>query len=167
VGDRNQLHALVQRVAQRLDRQLAVLVVRHGLDGRSRALAHLQEGDEVALVLGVRAEDAIAGLEPQRVERHVPSARGVLDDRHLVALAADELRDRVVGGVDPLVLGRGGLVAADARLERGVAEDRLDHRRGHQCGAGVVEVGDVGAARGLGARPAQVDVDHWASSCRR
>jgi hypothetical protein len=87
-----------------------------------------------------------------------PRARGVLDDRDLVAARADQPRDRVVAVLDALLpLGR-GLVAADFRLAPQVLDHRVEHARRRERGAGVVEVRHVGDARRLG--PCAVDVDH-------
>ena len=87
-------------------------------------------------------EDAVARPKRQRVERHVPRARRVLDDRDLVALRADQPRDGVVGVLDAVVALRRRLVAADLGLAPQVLDHRVEHGRGRQRGAGVVEVGD-------------------------
>jgi hypothetical protein len=85
-----------QRGAQRLNRNLPMLVAGQNLDDRTRPLRYVQIGDVVASVLGCRREDAIAGLEPQGLERHIPTPRGVLNERDLVALAADQPRHRII-----------------------------------------------------------------------
>ena len=72
-------------------------------------------------------EDAVARSEGEGVERHVPRAGRVLDQGDLVALRADQLRERVIG-VLPLVLPlRRRLVATDLRLALQVPDDGVDH----------------------------------------
>ena len=56
---------------------------------------------------------------------------------------ADQPRDRVVGVLDAVRALGGRLVAADLRLQPQVLDHRVEHRRGRQRGAGVVEVGDA------------------------
>ena len=140
-----------------VDVDLAVLVVGHDDDGGAGAVGDLAHRDVVAGVLGGGGEDAVARAQPQRVEGHVPRARGVLDDRDLVALGADQPRDRVVGVLGAVLALGGRLVAADLRLAAQVLDDGVEHRRGRQRGAGVVEVGDGLGARRVRAGPGDVD----------
>ena len=64
--------------------------------------------------------------------------------------------DRVVAVLDAVAPLRRRLVAADLRLAPQVLDDRVEHARGRERGAGVVEVGDVLDARRLGARACDV-----------
>ena len=144
-------------VRERRDVDLAVLVVGHDHERRAGAVGDLAQRDVVARVLRARGEDAVARAQLQRVEGHVPRARGVLDDRDLVALRADQRGDRVVAVLDAVAPLRRRLVAADLRLAPQVLDDRVEHARGRQRGAGVVEVGDVLDARRLGARACDVE----------
>ena len=124
---------------------------------RAGPLARLQERDRVADVLGARGEDALAGLQRDRGERDVPRDRRALHQGDLVAVGADERRDRVVHGLDPLGRLRLGLVRADLRLAPQVRDDRVgDHLR-TQRAAGVVQVGDVLDAGGVSADAVQID----------
>ena len=157
VHERDELHALVEHAREALDVDLAVLVVGDDHDRGAGAVGDLPHRDVVAGVLRVGGEDAVAGLQLQRVERHVPRARGVLDDRDLVRPRADQPRDRVVGVLDAVrAVGR-RLVAADLRLAPQVLDHRVEHRRGRERRAGVVEVGDRLGARRVRAGPCDVD----------
>ena len=80
--------------------ELPGLVVVDDLDDGAGARGDLEEGDDVAGVLGAGGQDPVAGLEGEPVEGHVPGAGGVLDDGDLVGLAADQPGDRVVGVFD-------------------------------------------------------------------
>ncbi len=166
MGDGDELHALVQELAQRSDRELTVLVVGHRLDDRSRSARHLQEGDDVALVLGPRAQDPVAGAEAQRVEGHVPGAGGVLDDGDLVGVGAQQPGELVVDGLQALGGLRGGLVAPDARLALEVPDDDVEDGLGRQGGARVVEVRDVRAPGRLRPRPGDVEAVHRVNRTR-
>ena len=157
VDERDELDALVEHRRERADVDLAVLVVGHDDDRGAGAVGDLAQRDVVARVLRVRGEDAVAGLELERVEGHVPRARGVLDDRDLVALAADQPRDRVVAVLDAVLALGLRLVAADRRLAAQVLDHRLEHRLGRERGAGVVEVGDLLDAGRVGAGAGDVD----------
>ena len=94
-------------------------------------------------VLGFGGEDAIAGREADRIERHVPGHGGVLDERDLRRSAFNKSRDRIVDRFAPIVGCSGGLVAAGLGLEPQVAQLRLKHRRRHQRRARIVEVQDL------------------------
>ena len=108
-------------------------------------------------VLGFGGEDAIAGREADRIERHVPGHRGVLDERDLRTVGVQESRDGIIDRVDPIVCCRGGFVAADVGLELQVTQLRLQHRRRHQRRARVVEMQDLARGRRFPARPLDVD----------
>jgi hypothetical protein len=115
------------------------------------------EGDVVAGVLRARREDAIAGPEGDRVERQIPGHRGVLDQRDLLTLAVDQAGDRIVDGLAAVVGGVGRLIAADGGFPLEMADLRLEHRRRHQCGAGVVEMQDLRRARSVAAGARKID----------
>ena len=129
VGDGDELDRPLpsSSVAAGRDGQLAGLVVGDDLDHGAGARGDLQERDDVAGVLGAGGQDAVAGLEGEAVERHVPGAGGVLDHRDLVGAAADELGDGGVGVLDLLGCGFGGLVAADLGLAAQVGDDGVGH----------------------------------------
>ena len=80
-------------VLERRERDLAALVVGHHLDDGAGALRHLEQRDVVRRVLRPAGQDPVAGLEVERVEGHVPGAGRVLDDRDLVARAAEQAGD--------------------------------------------------------------------------
>ena len=83
---------------------------------------------------------------------------------HAISLAggADQPCEGVVGVLDPLALLVVRLVAADLGLALQVTDVRVEHRLRRQRRAGVVEVGDVLAARGVCAQA--LDVERHASS---
>jgi hypothetical protein len=81
--------------------------------------------------------------ERNRVESHVPGARGALDERDLVALRADQRGDGVVEIGNATLRFGGRLIAADRGLALEVARHRVEDRARRQGGAGVVEVQDV------------------------
>ncbi len=162
MDERDEPGAALQLLLERAQRDLAALVVADHDDLRTGALRHLQQRDVVRRVLGAAGEDPVARLEVERVERHVPGPGGVLDDRDLVARAAEQAGDAVVGRLDPVVLAGGRLVAADPRLELEVLDHRLQHDVRHQRGAGVVQVDDSLAARRLG--PGLRDVEAHSSA---
>ena len=133
MGDGHQLHALVvEQFLQGIDGQLAVLVVGHHDDLDILAASDVQEGDDVAGVLGGGGEDAVAGPERggQPVERQVPAAGGVLDVGDLVRGAAQQRGRGAVEAFD-LRLGTGrGLVPTDVGLEPEVGDDGVEHGAG-------------------------------------
>jgi hypothetical protein len=66
VGDGHELHrpvAVVEAAAQVGDRELAGLVVVEDLDDGAGAGGNLQEGDDVAGVLGAGGQDPVSGFE--------------------------------------------------------------------------------------------------------
>ena len=71
--------------------------------------------------------------------------------------AADQPGDRGVGVLDLVGRGRRRLVAADLRLAAQVGDDGVGDLGGRQRGTGVVEVGDPGGARGVPARPLDIE----------
>ncbi len=101
VDERDEPGAARELRLERRQRDLAALVVADHDDDGACALRHLEEGDVVRRVLGAAGEDPVARLEVEGVEGHVPRPRRVLDDRDLVARAAEQARDGVVDRLDP------------------------------------------------------------------
>ena len=129
VHERDELDAVVEQPLERLDVDLAGLVVRDDLDGCARAGGDLAERDPVRRVLGAPGEDPVAGGEAERVERHVPRPRRVLDDRDLVAVGTDQRSDRVVAVLQAVGPFRRRLVAADLGLAAEMVDDARRRRR--------------------------------------
>ena len=144
VRDRDQLRARPDRALERGEVDLAGRVAVDHVDLDPHARLHLQEREVVRQVLRPRGDDAVARPERNRVERHVPGARGVLHDRDLVRARTDQRGDGVVDIRD--AIGRFGrrLVAADGSLSRQVARHRVEDRSRRQGRARVVEVENVG-----------------------
>ena len=165
VRHRDQLHALVDQPLQRLDRERARLVVRHHHDLGAGPLGDLQEGDDVAGVLGARRQDAVARPELERIECHVPGAGRVLDERDLVGSAIDEAREAAVDALERRLGAICRLVSADLRLEPQVPEHGIEHGLRLQGGARVVEVDHGPAPRRLRAHAR--DIDHERSPEKR
>ena len=142
---------------QRRDVELAVLVVGHDLDDGAGAVGDLLQRDPVRRVLGPAREDPVAGREPERVERHVPRPRRVLDNRDLVARAADEPGECVIRVLPGLAPFRGRFVAADLGLAQQVPDDGVDAPRP----AGAPSRRCSGASRGRSpvSPPGPLDVD--------
>ena len=159
MDERDDPRTAFQLLLERAQRHLAALVVADHHHDRPGAPRHLQQRDVVRRVLGAARQDPVARLEAERVEGHVPGAGGVLDDRDLVARAAEQAGDAVVGRLDPVVLASGSLVAADPRFQLEVLDHRLQHHVRHQRGAGVVQMDDPLAARRLGAGLLDVEVE--------
>jgi len=76
---------------------------------------HLQEGEIVRQVIGPRRDDAVARPERNRVDRHVPGARGVFHELDLVPARADQRGDGVIDIRDALGRLARSLDAADER----------------------------------------------------
>ena len=138
VGESDQPGAGADRALERREVDLPGRVILDHVDLDARARLHLQEREVVRQVLGPRGDDAIARPERHRVERHVPGARGVLDERDLVPARADQRGDGVIDIRD--AIGRLGrrLVAADGGLARQVARHRIEDRARRQGGPRVV-----------------------------
>ena len=115
VGDRDQLDPLVDHRLESVDRELPPIVAGHDLDHGARPLGHLEVGDVVAGVLRLGGQDAVAGLEAEGVERHVPGDGRVLHECDLVAAAVDQRRDGIVAALDRRFRLGGRPVAAAAR----------------------------------------------------
>ncbi len=113
------------------------------VDLEPHARLHLQEREVVRQVLRPRGDDAVARPERNRVERHVPGARGVLHDRDLVRARPDQRGDGVVNVREAIGRFGGRLVAADGGLAGQVARHRVEDRTGRQGSARVVEVENV------------------------
>ena len=113
VGDRDQLRAGTDRALERGEVDLAGRVALDHVDLDPRARLDLQEREVVRQVLGARGDDAVARPEGDRVEGHVPGARGVLHDRDLVRPGPDQGGHGVVGILDAIGCFGRRLVAAD------------------------------------------------------
>jgi hypothetical protein len=87
-----------------------------------------------------RGEDLVAIGEVEGGERLGHGDRRVLDDGDVAAPDTDQDCGLVVRRLDLGCAGVGGLVSPDLRLQAEVVGDRRDHLRGHQGGAGVVQV---------------------------
>src|SRR5919109_2970022 len=155
--DRYELDALIDELTERLDRDLSVLVVRHGQDLDARALGDLDVGDVVADVVGDGGQDPIAAVEVEGVEDEVPRAGGAGAEGDLMRMRADQLRRRAVEALDRLLVPSVRLVATDAAFELDVPDDGVENRLRRQRRAGVVQMNHVRAARRLAARPLDVD----------
>ena len=157
VRERDEGDVGVEPALQLVEVDLAVLVVLDHLEGRAGALARLQERDRVADVLGARGEDALARLERDRRERHVPGGRRALHQRDLVRLRVDQPRDRAVHLGHPR-LGLGlRLVRTDLRLTPQVRDDGVRHDARAQGTTGVVQVGDMVDAGRVTAGAVEID----------
>ena len=135
----DELDALVDQVAQCRDIELPVLVVGGHGDLDLVAPRRLQVRDEVAAVFRSAGEDAVPGPQPKRVEDRLPRAGGVLEQRDLVPLGADQARDRVIDRLDArrgLVL---RLVAPDLGLAPKLPLNRLHDLTRHQRCPHVVQ----------------------------
>ena len=128
VRDRDQLRARTDRALERGEVDLPGRVAVDHVDLDPHARLHLQEREVVRQVLGPRGDDAVAGPERDRVERHVPGARGVFHERDLVRARADQRGDGVVDIRDAIGRFGRGLVAADGGLARQVAGHRVEDR---------------------------------------
>ena len=158
VRERDQLDALADERTQCLDVDLPVPVVGDDLDLDAARRGQVQVRHEVAAVLRLAGDDAIARRERQRVEHRIERAGRVLEQRDLARLAVDQPRGRLVDRVQPFPRRGCGLVPADALLELEVPGHRLDHGAWHQRSTRVVEVRPLGAPR---CRLAYLlDVDH-------
>ena len=125
VRDRDQLRARTDRALERGEVDLPGRVAVDHVDLDPHARLHLQEREVVRQVLGPRGDDAVARPERNRVERHVPGARGVFHDRDLVRARADQRGDGVVDIRDAIGGFGRRLVAADGGLARQVARHRV------------------------------------------
>ena len=158
VRDRDQLRARTDCALEGGEVELPGRVAVDHVDLDPHARLHLQEREVVRQILGPRGDDAVARPERNRVERHVPGARGVLDERDLVRAGADQRGDGVVDICDAIGGFGRSLVAADGGLAMQMAGDRVNDRPGWQGGAGVVEVKDGVDTRRV--RPEICDVEH-------
>jgi len=136
--------------------QLPVGIVRDHDHICAGALGGLQVGQHVAAVLGAPGQDPVTRTERHRVERGIPSARGVVEQRHLLTSAADQLGDGAIGGSNRIPRRGGGFVAPDLRLQAQVAGHRIQRRLCHQRGTSVVQMVAVRAPGGLGAQSVNV-----------
>jgi hypothetical protein len=116
--DRDQLGARTDRALERGEVELPGRVVVDHVDLDPDARLHLQEREIVRQVFGSRGDDAVARPERNRVERHVPAARGAFHERDLVPLRADQRRDGVVGIRDATRRFGRRLAAADGHPPR-------------------------------------------------
>jgi hypothetical protein len=165
VDERDEPDPLVEHARERLHVDLPGLVVGRDLDRGAGPLGDLAQRDVVARVLGARGQDPVPRTEPHGVEGHVPRAGGVLDERHLVAGAAEEGGDRLVGALDALAPLLRRLVRADGRLAPQVVDRGLEHGLRRQRGPGVVQVRHPLAPRRLGSGAGHVDAPGGARRC--
>ena len=162
----DQAGAVVDHRCQRTCVELPVFVVRHDEQLDPAALGDLEVGEDIAPVLVAPCQDPVARLEPKRVERGVPGVRRVVEQRHLVRLAADQRREGLVRGGDPFGGLRCSLVATDLRLALQMGGHREERLRRQQAGAGVVEVDAVGAPRCHSAERLDVERGAHATAAR-
>ena len=144
VRNGDELRARTDRALEGGEVELAGCVAVDHVDLDADARLQLEKCEIVGQVLGARRDDAIARTERNRVEGHVPAARGVFDDRDLVGTRTDQRGDGVVGVRD--AIGRFGsrFVAADGGLACEMARDRIEDGARRQGSARVVEMDDVG-----------------------
>ncbi len=140
------------RPAQRLDVEHPGRVVRYGDDLDPEAARGGEHGEDVARVLRVRDQHAVALRQRHREEGAQPRVGGAGRERDVPSVGADQAPAGGVDRVDPLGRLVVGLVAADLRLAEQVRDHRVDHDLRRQRGARVVEVVHPGSARGC--RPA-------------
>ena len=120
-------------------------VRRHQVDDDAAPLRLLQQRQVVGRIFrGVR-DDAVAGLERQAVEGHVPGARRILDEGDLLRLCVQKPGELVIEDAQFVAEQPLRLIAADAVLELQGIGDGLEHRQRHQRGSGIVEMQDIGA----------------------
>ena len=127
--------------------------VRHPDDLHAEALGQGEVLDLVGDVVVAGGGEDVTGPEGDGREGGDERGRGVLRERYPIRAGAEPGGDPSVCVLD----GRGGLlggfVSPDLRLELDVANHRLQHRRRHEGGTGVVQVhagdgaGRVGAER--------------------
>ncbi|MNN19149.1 hypothetical protein D3C81_1323800 [compost metagenome] len=129
-----------------------MFIVRNDPNLDTTPLLHLQIGNVVSGVFGGRRQHHIPGLQWQGVERHIPCAGRVLDHRNFIRLGVDQTAD---GAIHVFQVGRlpsGSFIAAETRFKLNMTGHRLDHRRGHQRRAGIVEVDQLRDGGGVGAQ---------------
>ena len=130
--NRNELHPLIYHLAQGLERKLTMCIIRHDLHYRPRLFADLQESDIVAGILCHRRQDAVPGLEGNRVERHVPRARGVFNHGDLFTSTIDQCSGRVIHPLDGMFSLFRCLVTPNLCLKLQVPNRCTEHRFRHQ-----------------------------------
>jgi hypothetical protein len=104
-----------------------------------------------------RREDHVAALERDRRQRLAVGLGGAGGEGDLLGPGADQVGG---GGVEIGDRGRAQrrrFLAADGRLERQVLDLGVEDGAGHQAAAGVVEVDDAVATRGVGAEGGDVE----------
>ena len=145
------------RALKRAEVELPGEVVVDHVDSDAALRLHLQKREIVRQVFGPRGDDAVARPERNRVERHVPAARGAFDERDLVVLRADQRRDGVVDIRDATLRFGRSLVAADGGLVRQMVhhcvEDRPRRQRNTRVGSSpgfpaAHRLGEAGCAQG-------------------
>ena len=131
--NRNELHPLIYHLAQGLERKLTICIIRHDLHYRPRLFADLQESDIVAGILCHHRQDAVPRLEGNRVERHVPGARGIFNYSDLFTRTIDQCSSRVIHPFNGVLSLFGCLVSPNLCLKLQISdsgiEDGLWHER--------------------------------------
>jgi hypothetical protein len=157
VADGDQLGALIDCGGQGGHIDLAAFVTGDDLHLGTMVTFRLEVHDEVGGVLGLGGEDDVAFAEPDRSECEVPGNGGVVDDRNLLGGGPDQVGDRPVDRIEPLLGGGGRLVATDGGLQPEMLDLSFEHGLGHEGCPGIVEMYSVGRPRGGGARPFYVE----------
>lgn len=83
--------------------------------------------------------------------------RGVFGERDVPGLRAEQVGDRAIGVLHPILARLFRLIAADAALESNVFEDRAHHGQRHQSRTGVVQMHARKAPGGVGAQALDID----------
>ena len=102
-------------------------------------------------------QDAVSSAESQGVEGHLPRHGGVLHQRNFIPGGADQARHTVIDAIKARSGLGSGFIAPDLGLAPQIVRHRLQHRQGHQAGAGVVEVDTVDNAGGFGAKAFKIN----------
>ena len=102
-------------------------------------------------VVAARGNDGISGLEVDRAQGLGEACRGVRDHSDVSRSRVQQGGDIFIALLDLRHAGIGGLVASEVCLEFEMGDGRTEHRRRHECSAGIIEVDANVAPGGIGA----------------
>ena len=96
-------------------------------------------------------QNAVASLQGQAVEGHIPRAGGVFCIGDLIRVGVQKASKFGVKVVQIIGCGAGGFIPADLAFKGQVCGDGMEHRVGHQRCTGIVEMHKPLASGGIGA----------------
>src|SRR5262249_45890784 len=157
VGDGDQFDSLVDRLAQSLNRELAMRIVGDDLNGRPSLTCYVQKGEVIAGILRHGCEDAISRAQGDSVKGHIPGTRGILHKSNFLALAPEQHGRRIVDVLDCVVGLFCRFVPSQERFALHMADYSMQNWLRHERRTCIVEMQHRFTSRSLISSTEEID----------